>query len=270
MVLEKKYYSKKDRLFDSDEDVSFPGESSSRKLRSTKILFLALVLSLIFIVTRYWAYLPKQKPHHINVKLESEPHADVFLVDSSSLSPTCDKIEDDFKFDCFPRGQPDQSSCEERGCCWSPTSKASKVPYCYYPKNFHSYKVVNVTKSSRGLTLIMNITANSVYPDDVRSLKMSVYFETPTRLRVKVSFSYVWMWFWGIFLQFYNFLQIVDNEHMRYEPPYPEVPVMGHSSKNLQYSILVNEHTFGFAVVRKETGEEMCVCFKIFHEQFTK
>lgn len=46
---------------------------------------------------------------------------------------------------------------------------------------------------------------------------------------------------------------------MRFEPPYPEVPVMGHSSKNLQYSILVNERTFGFAVVRKETGELMLV-----------
>lgn len=65
-----------------------------------------------------------------------------------------------------------------------------------------------------------------------------------------------------IFFHFYVlqfFLQIIDNENMRYEPPYPEVPVMGHSSKNLQYSILVNEHTFGFAVVRKETGEIMWV-----------
>lgn len=218
MVFKKKYYSKNDRLFDSDEYVSFT-EESAKKSRFKKLLCLAVILSIVFISARYCAYLFKRVSQDSTVKRLGENHGAVLKpvgenhgavfenYESLRLSPTCDRISDEFKFDCFPRGQADQTSCEERGCCWSPTAKGSKVPYCYFPKNFHSYKVVNVTKSCCGLTLILNITANSVYPDDVRSLKMNVYFETPTRLRVKVRYLFV-SCVNGSWVYFFPFLRV--------------------------------------------------------------
>ncbi len=103
------------------------------------------------------------------------------------VGAACSNIPDDKKFDCFPRGKPDQDTCTSRGCCWAPKeSNNLNVPTCFYPTNFQSYKVVQVQKLKGGVNVILNITRNSIYPKDVKSVSMKIIFETESRLHVKV------------------------------------------------------------------------------------
>lgn len=104
------------------------------------------------------------------------------------LQQSCINIPNEKKFDCFPRGIPDQNSCNLRGCCWSPIADFNKqIPSCYYPANFRSYKVTNVTKSIEGETLLLSITRQSVYPKNVKTLLVQISFETKSRLHIIVS-----------------------------------------------------------------------------------
>lgn len=110
----------------------------------------------------------------------------------------CDLIDNNRKFDCYPKGLADQKSCEERGCCWSVPKNITNssdensfndisVPYCYYPKDFAIYKFVNLTVADFGATGFMKAEYASPYPDNKQILKIDVKYETETRLHVKVS-----------------------------------------------------------------------------------
>lgn len=100
----------------------------------------------------------------------------------------CILTSDDHKFDCFPRGKADQESCEQRKCCWSPSTLNSQVPWCYYPSNYSNYKVINVTKSINSIVAYFNLTRNTNYKNDIKMLCMSISFQTEQRLRVKVIY----------------------------------------------------------------------------------
>lgn len=101
----------------------------------------------------------------------------------------CSVTSDDYKFDCFPRGKADQKSCEERNCCWSPSSSNSQVPWCYYPSNYSNYKFINVTKSRNEIIAFFNLTSNTNYKDNVKILCMDISLQTAQRLRIKVNIS---------------------------------------------------------------------------------
>lgn len=112
------------------------------------------------------------------------------LIATNSLNHTvnnvCSVISDDYKFDCFPRGKPDQQSCEERNCCWFPSTQNSQIPWCYYPSNYSNYKVINVTKSRSEILAFFNLTTNTNYKDDVKLLCMGISFQTAQKLHIKV------------------------------------------------------------------------------------
>lgn len=59
------------------------------------------------------------------------------------------------------------------------------------------------------------------------------------------------------FHNIFYFVKITDNENIRYEPPYPEVPVMASFSDEMDYSVVIHKDYFGFAVIRKNTGTVM-------------
>jgi lysosomal alpha-glucosidase len=46
-------------------------------------------------------------------------------------------------------------------------------------------------------------------------------------------------------------LQIVDPLHSRFEPPYPEVPVVEHNLPIMDYQVQLDKNKIGFKVVRK-------------------
>jgi hypothetical protein len=52
-------------------------------------------------------------------------------------------------------------------------------------------------------------------------------------------------------------LQIVDPLHSRFEPPYPEVPVMEHNLPTMDYQVQLDKTKTGFKVVRRSDNVAM-------------
>lgn len=61
------------------------------------------------------------------------------------------------------------------------------VPYCFFPPNHETYKVVNVSQTSFGLVATLQRRFFSGYPQDVAEVQMVVKYETKNRLHVKVG-----------------------------------------------------------------------------------
>lgn len=74
----------------------------------------------------------------------------IIAVCCSGTNAQCNISPPESRIDCYPRGFPSQSACEQRGCCWSPTSTCiftvilttcagaepgMGIPWCYYPGN---------------------------------------------------------------------------------------------------------------------------------------
>ncbi|XP_066250642.1 lysosomal alpha-glucosidase-like [Euwallacea similis] len=149
----------------------------------------------------------------------------------------CKLLTNKEKFDCFPEDGANQNGCEARGCCWIPAKTKPKrfkrvpldVPYCFYPPNYNTYKILNVSQTAFGLVAFLNRTYRSAYPDDITSLKMIVKYESENRLHV----------------------QFIDAFNARFEPAYPEVPLVDKASQNLNYIFELDMFQPGFKVVRK-------------------
>jgi hypothetical protein len=52
-------------------------------------------------------------------------------------------------------------------------------------------------------------------------------------------------------------LQIVDPLHNRFEPPYPEVPLVEHRVSTMDYQVQLDKNKTGFKVVRKSDNVTM-------------
>ncbi|XP_050301021.1 lysosomal alpha-glucosidase-like [Anthonomus grandis grandis] len=169
-----------------------------------------------------------QKEHQRKIALPSPPKPDY---------GECKLLKDDEKFDCYPEEGANQDGCEARGCCWIPAKTKPKryksialdVPYCYYPPNYETYKFLNVTQTAFGLVGFLKRNYKSAYPNDVEIIKLIVKYETENRLHLK----------------------IVDPINPRYEPSYPEVPLVDRAAQNLNYIFEIDTFKPGFKVVRK-------------------
>lgn len=174
----------------------------------------------------------------------------------------CKKITTNMRFDCHPEAGANTASCEARGCCWIPAKKKLKlkdtfeasdtlnIPYCFYPSKYGGYKYLNVTKTAYGLDAYLKRTFKSPYPHDIEVVKMIVKFETETRLHVK----------------------LLDPNHARFEPPYPEIPIVDRAWANISYSFVIDPLKTGFKVIRKSDEtiifNSMNIGALIFSDQF--
>ncbi|XP_046402984.1 lysosomal alpha-glucosidase-like isoform X2 [Ischnura elegans] len=142
------------------------------------------------------------------------------------------------------------------------------VPYCYFPPGDtgHYYSWVNISSevvpSYRDLELdplederslmetglgsmtgFLKLHTPSPYPSDIPLLRVDVKFETKERLRVKIT----------------------DASHPRYEPPYPEVPILDISRKDRNtvqpqdslYRVEMDKSRVGFAVIRRSNNRTL-------------
>lgn len=165
------------------------------------------------------------------------------LTSSAPPKPTpdqCANIINVERFDCYPRGYATEESCVSRGCCWSlPTGNTNEsvsdlnVPYCFYPKQYNSYRTINITVTDLGATVFLKNVFPSAYPGDINIVRMDFSYETVDRLHVK----------------------IYDAENQRFETPYPEVPVMVNAAKNTKYFVDIDKEKLGFKVVRKSNNK---------------
>lgn len=139
------------------------------------------------------------------------------------------------RFDCFPKAISVEETCLARGCCWKPLTPNSKEPWCFYPQNYKSYQIENITHvDSHGLSLTYRNVFKSPYPNDILRMKVDVFYETESRVRVK----------------------IYDSDSIRYESPYPKTvkdnQVVSDTKYHLDFGNVQNSN-FGFAVTRKSS-----------------
>lgn len=148
----------------------------------------------------------------------------------------CKLLKDNDKFDCHPEDGANPAKCEARGCCWIPAKNKPKnfdvplnVPYCFFPPNYNTYNYINITETAFGLVAFLKRNYRTAYPNDVEILKLIVKYETDTRLHVK----------------------IVDSTNFRFEPPYPEMPIVDNAAFNTSYTFEMNINQPGFQILRK-------------------
>jgi hypothetical protein len=152
----------------------------------------------------------------------------------------CDRIVDVARFDCHPESNPSQGRCEARGCCWRPPLQHDQysrlddvnVPYCYYPTDFPTYRVVSSQTTDFGQRIRLHKDQATFMPDDIVDLTADVILESAHRVRVR----------------------IYDSESKRYEVPL-DVPSVTTKATSTEYDVKVQESPFAIMVTRKVTGD---------------
>ncbi|XP_030765567.1 lysosomal alpha-glucosidase-like [Sitophilus oryzae] len=242
--------------FARDEDMEF---TSSRPSLATVLLFIILsavflILPIIYLLNCFDIIYEHQNIKHNPILSPDSSELNTEVQDAAQLSKPislpsppapdydqCGLTAHDYRFDCYPEGGADQNSCEARGCCWLSTETKARakntskirqniaMPYCFYPPNYNTYKFVNVSETAFGLVAYLQRSYQSGYPNDVEVIQLIVKYETENRLHIK----------------------IVDPLNIRYEPAYPELPIVDTAAENLNYIFELDTFKAGFKVVRK-------------------
>uniref|UniRef100_A0A8C5WVE3 P-type domain-containing protein n=1 Tax=Laticauda laticaudata TaxID=8630 RepID=A0A8C5WVE3_LATLA len=139
-------------------------------------------------------------------------------------------IPPDSRFDCAPEKLLSQDECQARGCCYVPVS--SKEPWCFFPSNYSSYKITNLTATQSGYTAHLNRSVPSFMPDDIMNVQLDVIFETKGRLHFTLK----------------------DPARKRYEVPL-ETPKTTSKESSTLYSVQFSADPFGLIVFRQSNGQ---------------
>ncbi|KFQ43483.1 Maltase-glucoamylase, intestinal, partial [Nestor notabilis] len=111
-----------------------------------------------------------------------------------------------------------QSTCNLRGCCWSPQSDTS-VPWCFFSSNY-GYKVDGSIKATETEfeTTLTRLPSPSLFGNDIDTLHLKGEYQTPNRFRFKIT----------------------DPRTQRFEVPHEHVAsITGSAASNLNYRVEV-------------------------------
>uniref|UniRef100_H3CS37 Alpha glucosidase 2 n=1 Tax=Tetraodon nigroviridis TaxID=99883 RepID=H3CS37_TETNG len=160
------------------------------------------------------------------------------------LGDTCGSIPESWRFDCYPeRGViVTRELCEARNCCFIPASSSSSssrpppsggngVPWCFYPADFPSYRLVSINDTSLGQKGTLVKEVRTYYPADILTLEVDLRHETDTRLHVKIT----------------------DPSNPRFEVPI-SVPAATKKAESPDYLVEVSRQPFGLVVRRRSSG----------------
>ncbi|CAG4950910.1 unnamed protein product [Colias eurytheme] len=136
-------------------------------------------------------------------------------------------VDDSMRFDCFPQDGANEDECVKRGCCWN---AKDHLPYCFYPPQYETYQFMNSTENKHGMTVYYSRAFDTGYPGQFDVARIDFNYLTDDILQVKIS----------------------DAEHKRFEPPYPEVPLVFGSVSHVRYRVQVDSSAVGFKVIRNE------------------
>ncbi|KAK2538509.1 maltase-glucoamylase [Columba guinea] len=127
----------------------------------------------------------------------------------------------------------DQSTCNLRGCCWSPQSDTS-VPWCFFSSN-HGYRVDGSTRSTQAgfEATLKRLPSPSLFGNDIDTVLLTGEYQTANRFRFKIT----------------------DPKTQRFEVPHEHVqPFTGSAASNLNYRVEVKQNPFGIVVTRVSNG----------------
>ncbi|XP_067570836.1 lysosomal alpha-glucosidase isoform X2 [Pseudorca crassidens] len=150
-------------------------------------------------------------------------------------APTQCDLPPDGRFDCAPDKAITQEQCEARGCCymparWPPGTQMGQ-PWCFFPPNYPSYRLENLTTTKMGYTATLIRATPTFFPKDIMTLRLDVLVETESRLHFTIK----------------------DPTNQRYEVPL-ETPRVRSQAPSTLYSVEFSEEPFGVIVRRKLDG----------------
>ncbi|KAM5135362.1 lysosomal alpha-glucosidase-like isoform 1-T2 [Mantella aurantiaca] len=154
------------------------------------------------------------------------------------------------RYDCAPERAVRKEECEERGCCYVSEEEnlRSGQPACFFPPDYPNYKMADFTQTKYGYSATLRRAKHTFMPNDVMTLRMEVYMETPYRLRITIK----------------------DARRRRYEVPI-ETPQITEKADPVQYDVQFTNQSFGFRVSRKSSGNVLVdtnIAPMIFADQF--
>ncbi|XP_047112686.1 lysosomal alpha-glucosidase-like [Schistocerca piceifrons] len=222
-------------------------EGHSRKcdLSNCAVYFVFMLLFGIFVIVpavyllHCFDILNSKTPAYVDIPIRGyQPHRAQTLhpksrpknlPDPPAPSVSQCSVENSLKFDCYPEDGSNEEGCRKRGCCWKSVSDRNinetrislGIPYCFYPQNYGSYKIINSSETQTGGVVFLQRMFRSPYPNDVPVLRIDVKHWKENKLRIKVS----------------------DPNNIRYEPPVPEVPAEELLSVEPNYRLQFNGAT---------------------------
>ena len=106
----------------------------------------------------------------------------------------CNNIKPTKRVDCFPEPFATEEKCLRRGCCWEPAKRTYMLnniqiaePWCHYPSDFPTYRVVNGEYIPNGYIGSLEKSQSTFRPNEILKLHINVTFDTRQRLRVKIT-----------------------------------------------------------------------------------
>jgi len=97
----------------------------------------------------------------------------------------CDVINSN-KADCGYIGI-NKDQCEAKACCWAEAGEGSSTPWCYYSSS-SGYALSDVMETSTGFKGLLNlIEGSSVYGSDIKSLVLTVTFDTTDIMHISIT-----------------------------------------------------------------------------------
>ncbi|NWI71062.1 MGA protein, partial [Todus mexicanus] len=111
-----------------------------------------------------------------------------------------------------------QSTCDLRGCCWSPQSDPN-VPWCFFSPN-HGYKVDGSQRTTEAgfEATLTRLPSPTLFGNDINTVLLTAEYQTANRFRFKIT----------------------DPNSQRFEVPHEQVrPFTGSAASNLNYKVEV-------------------------------
>jgi len=127
-----------------------------------------------------------------------------------------------------------QSECESKGCCWSPTDQEG--PWCFTAAVESTYELhAPLSETPTGLSGLLNLKSASgaTYGDDLPNLSLEIIFEADSYIHIKIT----------------------DDKKSRWEVPQSIVQrPQPAKSTNPGYDFMYTQSPFSFEVKRKSDG----------------
>nr|XP_042130484.1 putative maltase-glucoamylase-like protein FLJ16351 [Peromyscus maniculatus bairdii] len=153
----------------------------------------------------------------------------------SSFTPECPNIAVSERIDCAPGQVVTEDVCRwQYKCCWNPVAD-TKVPGCFFPRNW-GYEVTNVlTNTSKGLTAqLKKVASPSLFGNDIIDALLTAEYQTSNRFHFKIT----------------------DFNEMRYEVPHENINLMNGTADEsvLSYYVEVINKPFSIRIMRKSNN----------------
>ncbi|KAL1764830.1 maltase-glucoamylase FLJ16351, partial [Sigmodon hispidus] len=154
---------------------------------------------------------------------------------SGSFIPECPNIAESERIDCAPGQVVTEDVCLwQRKCCWKPVAD-TKVPACFFPRNW-GYEVINaLTNTSTGLTAQLGkLPSPSLFGNDIDDAIFTAEYQTSNRFHFKYA-------------------KITALNEIRYEVPHENVNLMNGTADAsiLSYYVEVINKPFSIRIIRK-------------------